>query len=431
MGLSRSVAVATSCLLALGVLAACSSSASKTASNAAAQSTPAGTVTSADLQTVLSYVGGKTGKADPSLAPVTIGFVNQQGGVVGYPEQESAADAAVSFINAHLDGVDGHPVKLDKCFIQAEEDAPTCASQFLQDKTLYIANMGVDIYGNATLYNLIGGKFPIIVTAAVTAADATTKDVYAMDGGSLANLNGIAENAQQRGYKKLAVISSNNPAAKYLLSSIVLPDLKKRGITTNTVYISDTATTPDYVTALQASGASSADAIELVPAAVGGCVSMYDAMKQVALVKPVITVTQCAGDPMPTVTGGGPEDWTITSLADLPLVPSPQSDAYNDIMAAYGESSQANVSFAPKGFGDMLTITKFAKAIGFANLSAAAFQTQITNFRGPAWMVPGPILCGGNPVQSGLCGGTSANSEYTNGKWIALPPYTDVTLARK
>jgi branched-chain amino acid transport system substrate-binding protein len=431
MRFSRSVAVATSGLLAVGVLAACSSSGSKTASSAAAQGGSAGAVTKTDLQTALAYVGGKAGKANPSLTPVTVGFVNQQGGVPAWGEQESAADAAVSFINNNLGGVDGHPIKLDKCFIQAEEDGQKCASQFLQNNSIDIANMGVVIYGNATFYNLIAGKFPVIVTAAVTAADATTNHVYALDGGSLANLRGIAENAQQRGYKKLAVVASNNPAAKYLLSAIVLPDLKKRGIATTTVYISDTATTPDYVSALQTSGASSANAIELIPADVGGCVSMYDAMKQVSLVKPVITVTQCAGDPMPAKTGGGPEGWTITSLADLPAVPTPQSDVFNHVMAAYGQSKEANVSFAAKGFGDMLTIAKFARAIGFAHLSPAAFEAQIMAFRGPAWMIPGHILCGGNPVQSGLCGDTSANSEYKDGKWVGLAPYQDVTLVRK
>jgi branched-chain amino acid transport system substrate-binding protein len=414
-------------VLLLGVLSGCGSDSEGSAATAGSSSSDSAT----DVATALEYVGGEEGKADMSLEPFTIGFVNGQGSVPSFDEQEAAADAAVDFINEHLGGIDGHPVELEKCFIQAEEDGQKCAGQLLENPDIHIANMGVSVYGNATFYDLVKGKFPTIVTAAVTDADATTEDVYALDGGSLANLNGIAAGAEEAGYKKLAVIASNNPAAKYLLSEIVLPDLEKRGIDATTVYVADTATTPDYVSALQTSGAADADAIELIPATVAGCVSMYDAMQQLGLTKPVVTVTQCANDPMPEKTGGGPENWYITSLMELSLLDSPQSNVVNNVMESAGVGDKTNVGFAAKGFGDFLTITNFAKAIGYDNLSAEAFTKQIADFRGPAWMIPGNILCGGNPMQSGLCGDSAANSVYKDGKWTSLDPYQDVELERQ
>ena len=75
------------------VAAGCGSSSSSSSSTAAAApsssststttTTPASTAGGAGAQSVtdyLSYVGGKAGAANPSLPPVTIGFVNQQGG---------------------------------------------------------------------------------------------------------------------------------------------------------------------------------------------------------------------------------------------------------------------------------------------------------------------------------------------------------------
>ncbi|CAN5131733.1 hypothetical protein BH09ACT10_BH09ACT10_01220 [soil metagenome] len=401
------------------LLSACSSSDSDGGSGGESDK---GGVSAADVSTALTYVGGKEGKADSSLAPFTIGFVNGQGAVPSFPEQEKAADAAVDFINSKLGGVGGHPVELEKCFIQAEEDGQKCAGQLL-DAKVNIANVGVTVFGNATLYKLIGDKFPTIVTAAVTGPDATTKGVYAMDGGSLTNLAALADIAQNKGFKKLSIISSNNPAAKYLMSEIILPDIKARGIEATTVYLADTATTPDYVSALQTSGAAKSDAVYLLPATVAGCVSLYDGMKQISLTKPVLGPSQCGNDPMPEKTGGGPEGWSLAGLNDPVFLDSPEAKTVSDVMDAAGSGSVKNVGFAAKGFGDILTITKFANAIGFDKLTPAAFNEQIASFAGPAWMIPGTIKCGANTTQIGLCGDSASVYGFEGGKWVAGTPF--------
>jgi branched-chain amino acid transport system substrate-binding protein len=70
------------------------------------------------------FVGG-SGKADASLSPVTIGWVNMQGGPPSqtFAGATRAAEATVKFINTELGGVHGHPVQLSTCFIAG---APGC-----------------------------------------------------------------------------------------------------------------------------------------------------------------------------------------------------------------------------------------------------------------------------------------------------------------
>ena len=126
-------------LLATAVVAtACGSSSSSSSSSATsssggsstpATSTPAATSGSggAGSQAVtdyLKYVGGKPGKADSSLSPVYIGWINQQGGQqqIG-PLATSGAELAVKYINAQLGGVDGHPVALKTCFIRSPPES--------------------------------------------------------------------------------------------------------------------------------------------------------------------------------------------------------------------------------------------------------------------------------------------------------------------
>lgn len=413
MKFSRLAVIAASSLL---ILSACGSDSDDGGSSGEGQ------VSAEDIATALEYVGGEEGEADSSLEPFTIGFVNGQGGVPSFAEQEAAADAAVDFVNNNLGGVDGHPLELKKCFIQAEEDGQKCAAELLENDNIHIANVGVVVFGNETLYNLIDGKFPIISTSGSTDVDTITEDVYELDGGSLTNLNSMVANAEKVG-KNIAIISSNNPAAKYLMTDIILPDMKERGMKATPVYVSDTATTPDYVSALQTSGAADADSIYLLPATVAGCVSLWDAMQQVSLTKPVFAPSQCGNDPMPETTGGGPEGWTLTGINDPVFLDSPQATVVSNVMDAAGAEDQKNLGFAAKGFGDLLTITKWAKEIGYDNLSADAFQQKITDFTGPAWMVPGKIKCGANTTHIGLCGDSASNYEYKDGKWNALEPY--------
>src|SRR5262249_35441161 len=127
-GFAGFVAIAAATLAAAGCSSSTSSStstapATSASSSAAAPATSAAAAPSASgssgglgAQSVTDYVaytGGKAGPADNSLPPVTIGFVNQQGGqqVIG-AHATDGAEMAVKYINAELGGVDGHPVQL-------------------------------------------------------------------------------------------------------------------------------------------------------------------------------------------------------------------------------------------------------------------------------------------------------------------------------
>ena len=166
-----------------------------TTSAAATSSTAAGT-TSASAGTgsggagaeavtdYLKYVDGKAGKANASLPPVTIGWINQQGGqqAIG-PLATAGAQMAVKYINAELGGVDGHPVQLKTCFItSAEEEGKTCAQQLLADKSVQVIDEGAVAIGIQSFYSTIAGAKPVIVGVAVTPVDSVQKNAVIMFG---------------------------------------------------------------------------------------------------------------------------------------------------------------------------------------------------------------------------------------------------------
>jgi branched-chain amino acid transport system substrate-binding protein len=374
------------------------------------------------------FIGGKAGKANPNLSPVEVGFVNQHGATPAYPEYVGTAEAATDFINNNLGGIDGHPLKLDQCVVQAEEDGQRCAAQFLANKNIHIALWSLGVDGNASFYNTVGGKFPVIVSVAAAGADYTTKDVYELDGGGAAVLAAMAGDAKRHGYKSIAIISSDNPAGKFATGSVLIPDLNKAGIKTKVIYVSDTAPTPAFTSALQAAGAETADATILIPPGAPQCISTYQGLKQLSVTKPVITTYSCYGNPFPQATGGGAKNWEDWGLNENQRIDDSQVNVFKNVMTAYHQSADIQIGSTPKTFGDLLAIARWANAIGPTKLSGPAFTAQIKSWTGPAFMVPGHIHCGHDPQYVGICGDSAAGSTYTGSKWVSLPPYQDVTL---
>ncbi len=82
-----------------------------------------------------AYVGGK-GKAKANLSPVTIGYINGQGGPpnFNFPQATSVIRAGVKMVNAELGGIHGHPLRLSECFwAQAEEEGVRCGQQMVNN----------------------------------------------------------------------------------------------------------------------------------------------------------------------------------------------------------------------------------------------------------------------------------------------------------
>ena len=50
-----------------------------------------------------------------------------------FPEATAGIEAAVEYVNAELGGVDGHPIELATCLVQAEEDGQRCATEMVND----------------------------------------------------------------------------------------------------------------------------------------------------------------------------------------------------------------------------------------------------------------------------------------------------------
>ena len=108
----------------------------------------------------LAYTGGTAGPANPSLEPIVVGYVNQEGGVPAFPEATAGTKAAVDYVNKELGGIGGHPLELKSCAVQAEEDGQRCGTEMVNDPQVRAVLTGVLTAGSDSLYKVVGAEAP-------------------------------------------------------------------------------------------------------------------------------------------------------------------------------------------------------------------------------------------------------------------------------
>jgi branched-chain amino acid transport system substrate-binding protein len=211
---------------------ATSSAGPGTTSTAAGTGAGSGGAGAQAVTNYLQYVDGKGGKANASLPPVTIGWINQQGGQQSIgPLATAGAQMAVKYINAELGGVDGHPVALKTCFItSAEEEGKTCAQQLLADKSVQVIDEGAVAIGIQSFYSTIAGAKPVIVGVAVTPVDSVQKNAVIMFGDVTHVLGPFGTYATQVLHAKTAALIYPNIAGITDGAAAIDASLKKAGV---------------------------------------------------------------------------------------------------------------------------------------------------------------------------------------------------------
>src|SRR5690349_15469646 len=416
---ARWASVALACALACITLAACGSSdngsSTSTTGTAAGASTGAATTPKSgstsggagakSVTDYQAYVGGKPGKADSSKSPVTIGWVNQQGG-----QQEiggaatDGADLAVKVVNEQLGGIDGHPVVLKKCFIKnAEEEGTTCGQKLGNDSSISAIDLGGIAIGIQPFYSTIGGKKPVVVGVAVTPVDTVQKNAVILFGDVTKVLGPFGTYARDILHAKSAALVYPNIAGITDGAAAIAKGLTDAGVKVKKVGYSQGQT--DLIGPLTAAGAQTADmVIPYGPA--DSCVNQAKGLKQLGIsdAKKIVSAPLCLN---PTVQAGLGGDYPIWTYA---IASSLFGDPTDPGMVPYMKvAQQYNVKTAPDpwvivSFSDVLTTVKFLNEVGFDKLSdSQAIITKAKAFTGPVALGAPQVQCGKYPEAPAVC----------------------------
>jgi branched-chain amino acid transport system substrate-binding protein len=156
-----------------------------------------------DATTGTAALGGGTGSADKG--PFKLGVINSND---LFPDYAQGIEAAVGYVNAELNGLDGRKIELQICTIDynAPDDTQRCANE--------LAAAGVDMAVSTLnqfgthMQILRGAGIPVLVGSAVSVPDYTTEGVFAVSpgGGCAGTLTAMVKYAvQELGAKRVAI----------------------------------------------------------------------------------------------------------------------------------------------------------------------------------------------------------------------------------
>jgi len=405
--------------LAAVIVAGCGSSSSTTkttsasppatSSTAAATTPPAssgsGGAGAQSVTNYLTYVDGKAGKANSSLPPVTIGWVNQQGGqqVIG-ALATNGAQLAVKYINDQLGGIDGHPLKLQTCFItSAEEEGTTCGQKFLANKSISVIDVGAVAIGIQSLYSTIGTSKPVITGVSVTPVDSTKANAVILFGDVTHVLGPFGTYASQVLHAKTAALVYPNIAGITDGAAAISASLKAAGVKVKSVAYDANET--DLIGPLTSAGASSADLVIPYTEA-GGCVNLAKGLKQLGITdaKKILSAPLCLNSQVAAGLGGDFPIWTYAIASSLYGDPTdPGMPPYMKVTAQYGQQAEAPDPWNIVSFGQMLTTARFLNQLGYSGITPSAVLAKAKAFTGPVALGAPSLQCGKYPSAPAVC----------------------------
>ena len=419
---------------ALALTAAAGCTAAGQAPSAGGGSAPArstGPAVAADpgVTDYLAYVGGTAGKADTRLTPITLGWVNTQGGAFDFKEKTAAAQAAVKYVNTELGGIGGHPLALHTCFIaQAEEEGQKCGQQMRNDKSISTVVLGAIAFGNQSLAAVLGNAVPRVVDFSAD-ANASAKNMYILFGDSTHTYGAYAAYVSGVMHAKTAAIVYADFPANREAATDMTDQLDRAGTATKLVgYNPQTA---DVLGPLVAAGAQNADVIIPITDPTG-CGNVAKALRQTGSVTTVVTNPLCIDSRVESAAGGDlPKGWIFGVPGAIPTDrTAPDSRAFVAAATRNGLSvDDAARPLAALSWGEMLAVVKVMNAVGADNISPQAMSGALQAFTGPVPMGPSALHCGEYADAPALCTNQSRFYRYNGNDefelvtdWLADTP---------
>jgi branched-chain amino acid transport system substrate-binding protein len=364
-----------------------------------------------------------------SLSPVTIGWVNEQGGPPSetFPQATLAAQATVKYINSQLGGVHGHPVQLSTCYIAAvEAQGTTCGDQMVNTKGIDVIAEGIDAVGNASMYGVVNGAISTMVGVSADPADDTGKNVFELDGsGTSATVAfGPFLRLQYPNDKTIAIAYQNLPGA-VPISQAIEKSAQASGFTVTMIPYSSTAT--DLI-----AQATQMEQAQLTVPDCGfvDCPLMAKAMSEISATKPALSVPLWTDLPGSAYPGSDLPHWIAgEATANLASTQDPGVAAYFKTIEANGLSfANAINPFAGVAFGNLLLADKLMNEIPLSSLSPAAVTAKLKSYTGPIPLGPAQINCTGSlyPADTNSCSDYDQFYEYMgHGQWKLLEGWTN------
>ncbi|MFD2416496.1 ABC transporter substrate-binding protein [Amycolatopsis pigmentata] len=304
-------------------------------------------------ETVLGPAKAATG------TPVTIGVLGVAGGPYSIPSLGEQATATASYVNEHLGGIAGHPVKVDVCNDLADGPSATaCANRFVDEHvTAVVSLLGFNFDQFTTILAQAG--IPYIGAAGpVNVPETSTPGLYFFQGGPAPGYAAVALYAQRKGWKKLTLVSFETPVVTQLLDSMARPIYRQAGIDLS--FSPVPIGSPDVAPQIQAALATHPDAI-LVQTDPTSCLTVLRALDTVGSRLPVIGFPNCGAT---SVVDAMRSRMNLTDIQGAAATSdSAEAKLYHAIMSHYSSKTDTG-GLASNGYIGIMGLARLVNASG-------------------------------------------------------------------
>jgi branched-chain amino acid transport system substrate-binding protein len=375
-----------------------------------------------------TYVGGKVQQATGS--PVEIGWANTDTGPAGFPATTAVGKAAVAYANAHLDGVNGHVIKLVTCSVATEEDGTACGTQFRNDPNMHAVIEGVLVQGSDTFFKVLNNTKAVIQLAANSPADINPypsvkhPNVFTLNAGAFGGYNAIIQYAAKYArppVKSLLMIGDDNPAV-HLAVQAFAGTLAQDHIATKSAFIKAGSGASTVAADIQGAGGNSISTWFIFADQVT-CASIF-AYQQTAGIHPLTMGQDCIGAAFKPLTGGSyaPSGLIFNDFGWNVFLP--QEHQLQQVMNAEVAKALPNnpsPDAAATAFTDVLNMIRAMNAAG-GNLTTQGIANAIRTMQAPIAGTLGSLDCGGNPFFPTICGNQVGLVQARGKSFVRLAP---------
>jgi branched-chain amino acid transport system substrate-binding protein len=304
--------------------------------------------------------------ADPSLAPIRLGIINQEGTPVGsYSEVRAAVEAGAAWVNAELGGVNGHPIEIDPCLTPFDAaQSRACALELIARGAVAFVG-GVDV--------LSGSAYPVIEASGLASfggipanlVEQRSPNALFFSGGDAGALAAFMAHIAQNGGSRVmlaygAEVDSFAVAARDYGAAVGRSLGIEVDLTTFSLF------TTDYRPVLAEAKASGADAV-IVLAAVSACVPVMQAAADVQLEAQLYLTGACASET--TIDAAGELAVGVVFNAEGPVDGADvEASLFQDVIDRYADEPAGGAGTV--GFRGFMNLYALLLEAGAANATS-------------------------------------------------------------
>lgn len=357
--------------------------------------------------------GGPTG---PRGVPLRVGLINLEGTPAGSAtDLRLGVEAAVAYVNAELDGVNGRPLRLEVCVTSSSpEVSAQCAHDMVQKRVAAVIG-GVDVGSAASLPVLTAAGIPYLGSTPLLPADFTTTGAFMFSPGGLANAASAAFATEKLEAQRVTVLRADDRPGVQLADLFVLPTLRAKGVQDkNITVVAEVPSAADLAPAVNAANRGDPDAI-IVLFPPPGCARIMQAAASLGVKAPMLYIGRC-GDPSVLAAGGAGANgaYFVSPVLNAEAnAEDPDVQTYVRSVRAYGPPELEPTSVeAALGFATTMTVYERLKAMRPQEIDPATITAAFRS------AVDEPVFMG----HSYTCDGKQAIPEWVTvcNVWVRI-----------